>query len=211
MTSERKYLSIVASCEGDIDKYGDNYLGAGWTKKSEYADVRYAVMLDVMKGFNGDKISLLDFGCGTSRLYEYILRNELDNVAYSGLDLSERLLKLASSKFPTVRYYHTDILENPKGIPEFDYIILNGVFNARCDLSFAEMLLYFRGVVRNAFQRARTAIAFNVMSKYVDWEREDLFHLAFDDVGSFVTKELSKRFTIRHDYGLYEYTVYVYR
>jgi hypothetical protein len=49
------------------------------------------------------------------------------------------------------------------------------------------------------------------MSKQVEWERDDLFHLPFDVMASFLAERLSRRFVIRHDYGLYEYTTYVYR
>jgi hypothetical protein len=49
------------------------------------------------------------------------------------------------------------------------------------------------------------------MSRLVDWERDDLFHLPFDVMAEFVGKRLSRHFVIRHDYPAYEYTTYVYR
>jgi hypothetical protein len=49
------------------------------------------------------------------------------------------------------------------------------------------------------------------MSKQVDWERDDLFHLPLDVMSSFVSANLSRRFVVRHDYPLFEYTTYVYR
>ena len=49
------------------------------------------------------------------------------------------------------------------------------------------------------------------MSKNVDWERDDLFHWGLDELTAFLTKDISRRFVLRNDYGLYEYTVYVYR
>jgi len=49
------------------------------------------------------------------------------------------------------------------------------------------------------------------MSKHVDWEREDLFHLPFDVLARFLTRMVTRNFVIRNDYGLYEYTTYVYR
>jgi hypothetical protein len=60
---------------------------------------------------------------------------------------------------------------------------------------------------------ARTArgLAFNVMSKHVDWERPDLFHLPFDALAQVLARSLTRNFVIRNDYGLYEYTTYVYR
>ena len=58
---------------------------------------------------------------------------------------------------------------------------------------------------------ARRGIAFNVMSKHVDWERDDLFHLPFDVLAAFLRAEISRHYQFRADYGLYEYTAYVYR
>lgn len=207
----KDYLTIVSECEGDLDKYGDCYLGVGWTKKQEYAETRYRVMLDVMKARQSDKISLLDFGCGASHLYEYILQHRLDHIQYSGLDLSEKMLALSRTKFPSIDYHHIDVLADPNALPQFDYIILNGVFNSKCKLSFEWMLDYWQQLVATVFAKARVGIAFNVMSKQVDWERDDLFHLPFDVVATYLAKSISRYFVIRHDYGLWEYTTYVYR
>ena len=93
----------------------------------------------------------------------------------------------------------------------FDYIILNGVFTQKRDLTFDEMLVYFKSLIKIVFSKTRIGIAFNVMSKQVDWERDDLFHLPMDTLASFLTKDISRNFVIRNDYGLYEYTTYVYK
>ena len=207
----KNYLGIITACEADLEKYGDTFLGVGWTKKKEYADTRYRVMLEVIRRDPSEKVSLLDFGCGASHLLEYILSHNIPNIDYSGLDLSAKFLCLSRSKFPAITYYWHDILDESITIPNFDYIVLNGVFNYKGNLSFGEMLAYFQGVVSRAFTKARRGIAFNVMSKQVDWEREDLFHLPFDLLASFLTTHLSRNFLIRHDYGLFEYAVYVYR
>jgi hypothetical protein len=89
--------------------------------------------------------------------------------------------------------------------------VLNGVFTVKATLSFDEMLDFFRRLVTRAFALADQGIAFNVMSKQVDWERDDLFHLPLDTLAWFLTQEISRHFVIRNDYGLYEYTAYVYR
>jgi hypothetical protein len=120
-------------------------------------------------------------------------------------------IELSRAKYPLIKYYHLDILCDPEAVPGFDYVVLNGVFNSKCRLSSEEMFAYVRAVLRAVFARARVGIAFNVMSKLVDWEREDLFHLPFDVLGRFLAAELSRNFVIRHDYGLFEYTTYLYR
>jgi hypothetical protein len=62
-----------------------------------------------------------------------------------------------------------------------------------------------------AWDITNIGMAFNVMSTQVDWQREDLFHVPMDLMGDFLHKNVSRNFTIRRDYGLYEYTVYVFK
>lgn len=209
--SPRSHQSIIAACEDDLERHGDSYLGVGWTKSKELADLRYRVMFEVIRRSRDEEVSLLDFGCGASHLFEYMLEHGIAGVKYSGLDLSPKFLALSRQKHPTVPYYELDVLEDPSRLPDFDYIILNGVFNYRGELSREDMLSYCYELLRAVFPKARHAIAFNVMSTQVDWERDDLFHLPFDELASFLSANLSRHFVIRHDYGLYEYTTYVYR
>lgn len=208
----KKYMSIVKHYESCLEAYGDTHLGVDWPKKED-VDTRYRVMIEVMRRGASSKISLLDFGCGASHLYEYILRHKLDDIRYSGLDLSEEFINLSQAKFPHIDYYCLDVLEDEDraDLPGFDYIVMNGVFTEKRDLSFDEMLQYFKDVVSRVFRKARIGIAFNVMSSHVDWERDDLFHLPLDTLAAFLVEELTRDFIIRNDYGLYEYTTYVYR
>jgi SAM-dependent methyltransferase len=210
MDSQKEYLSIVSYHESLLDKYGDTYLGVNWPKEED-VPTRYKVMLEVIKQKRSAKIRLLDFGCGASHLYEYILQHKLYYIDYRGLDLSEKFIALSKNKFPSNKYYCQDILVDQDSLPDFDYIVMNGIFTQKLALSFDDMFEYLKAVVSRVFPKSRIGIAFNVMSKQVDWERDDLFHLSFDLLTSFLTKNVSRNFVIRHDYGLYEYTTYVYK
>ena len=88
---------------------------------------------------------------------------------------------------------------------------MNGVFNFRGQMTEDSMLEYWQRLVSVMFKHCRRGLAFNVMSSLVDWQRDDLFHLSFDAMASYVGRALSRHFIIRHDYGAYEYTTYVYR
>lgn len=206
----KKYLEIVAHYESCLDKHGDTHLGVDWPKPEDVGK-RYRVMMDLIKHDTPGRISLLDFGCGASHLYEYMQRMHIENTDYSGLDISTRFIELCRQKFPGIKYYCIDILDEGAHIPNFDYIVMNGVFTEKRGLSFDEMLEYFKKVIHKVFEKANRGIAFNVMSKQVDWERDDLFHLPFDTLASFLRGNISRNFVIRHDYGLYEYTTYVYK
>lgn len=52
-------------------------------------------------------------------------------IRYSGLDLSEKYLSLSHAKYPDTQYYLLDILNQPEGLPSFDYIVINGVSRLR--------------------------------------------------------------------------------
>jgi SAM-dependent methyltransferase len=210
--SKFTYLEIAAHYEQCLEKYGDCHKGVDWPNKED-ALIRYGVMLDVIRA-NNEKTTLLDFGCGAAHMYEFMKNyssKKFDNIEYCGLDLSPKFIDLCQKKHPEVTFYCIDMLKESEKLPAFDYIILNGVFTEKLGMNFCEMESYFQTLLSTVFGHAKKGIAFNVMSKAVDWEREDLFHLSTDRLIEFLVKRLSRNFIIRNDYGLYEYTVYVYQ
>jgi cyclopropane fatty-acyl-phospholipid synthase-like methyltransferase len=204
------HYDIVRSCEEDFAKFGDTFEGAGWTKTEEQADRRYRVMLDVLEP--GQPASLLDFGCGSARLLDYAIRAGRDQgLTYSGLDLSANVIDFCRSKHPDRTFYNLDVLAGTTDLPVFDTIVLNGVFHYKGDMSYDEMFRYFCDLLQAVGPHARRSLAFNVMSTHVAWTRDDLFHLPIGDATDFVAATFGRQFTVRQDYGLFEYTVYVHR
>jgi SAM-dependent methyltransferase len=205
---KKAYNSIITHYEKCYQENGDNHLGVDWPNKND-ADLRHKVMLDIIN-FDSKQKSVLDFGCGLSHMYEYILQNKISGVKYSGLDISAIFIDKAMTKYPENTYFRKDILEE-NDLPKFDYVIMNGVFTEKRDMSFEQMVEYFKEMLREIFKITRIGLAFNVMSKHVDWERDDLFHLPHDQLAEFLVKEISRKYVIRNDYGLYEYTTYIYK
>ena len=205
------YRGIVALCEEDFDRHGDTYLGAGWTRSGEHADRRYDIMLDLVAR-QPRPCSVLDFGCGTARLFDRAVRTgAAAGIDYSGLDMSERVLAHARSKHPARSFHAIDVLVDPGELPMYDVVLMNGIFHYRDGNSFDDMYDYTAALLTALWPHTAKALAFNVMSTHVDWERDDLFHLPMGRAADLVAGRLSRRFTLREDYGLYEYTVYVHR
>ena len=203
---------VVEASEEFFALHGDSHLGVGWTKTQEEANRRYEMMLGVVDAApqGGGSTTLLDLGCGLSHLYEHMQRTGRDGIEYSGCDLSDIFLAQSRAKHPHIRYHQVDILESPDALPVSDYVVMNGLLTLRGEVPRDEMVEYARALVAAAFAKARRGIAFNVMSKQVEWERDDLFHVPFDELGTFLAQEVSRHFTFRHDYGLWEYTAYVF-
>jgi SAM-dependent methyltransferase len=174
---------------------------------------RYEVMLDVIPNRRSldHPVSVLDLGCGCGHLYEHLQHQSSSHIEYTGIDLSEQFIQRCQEKHPEADFRHMDILQTPELLESFDYIIINGIFTSRCSMSFEQMWNFVQAMLTLSFSRARQGLAFNAMSKQVDWERDDLFHLPLDTLASFCCRNLSRHFVIRNDYGLYEFAAYVYQ
>ena len=204
-------LPLVDACEAAFEEHGDTYLGVGWTKSQENAELRYQVMLDVVRPDGPAPATLLDLGCGASHLLEHIHRSGADGIVYSGLDVSKLFIDVSRAKFPDVDYYLGDIHDSALAVPVFDYVVMNGVFTYKGPLSFDQMVRQWERLVTAAIAHARVGVVFNTSSPYVDWQRDDLFHPPMSVLTDFMARSACPYFVVRHDYGLYETAVYAYR
>ena len=222
-TSRPEYYAITEATEQYFHRRGDCPEGMGWPNSPD-ALRRFEVMLDVMKpndvtrkplheagaSVDTQPVRLLDFGCGTGHLLEYLQQHDRSGIQYSGVDLSETFIGIAKSKHPNADFRVLDIFEHPENLGQFDYAIINGAFTSKCTMSFETMWQTVQRILKIVFASVRCGLAVNTMSKHVDWERDDLFHLSMDLVAQFLCKDLSRHFVMRNDYGLYEYTTYIY-
>jgi SAM-dependent methyltransferase len=199
------YLNLAEHYNKCFEQNGDNNLGVDWPNHNDTL-IRHQIMFDLIKTNNP---TVLDFGCGLAHFNEWIINNN-KNIQYSGLDINENLYKACMKKYPSIPFYHKDILKD-NNIPNFDYIICNGTFTEKRDLSQETMMEFFTSTIIELWDKCNEGIAFNLMSKHVDWEREDLFHVSLDELGWFLKNNLNRNFIIRNDYKLYEFTTYVYK
>lgn len=208
----KSYLNIVKHYEDCLEKYGDTYKGVDWPNKEDTFK-RFDIMLQIISvdSLKKDRSSILDFGCGTAHLLEYLIEKKINNLDYSGLDLSAKFIDVCRNKFPDTVFQNVDVIKEPDKLIATDYTLMNGVFTEKRTLTFEDMFDYFSALLKIVFLKARRGVAFNVMSKNVDWERDDLFHLSHDRLSKFLVDKLSRNYVIRNDYGLFEYTVYLFK
>jgi SAM-dependent methyltransferase len=209
---QRLYHPLVETVEKFYTEHGDTYRGLGF-RKEEGFEARYRVYLEVIRDAAArEECSLLDVGCGTARLLDLIKSLGRDEISYRGVDLSPKLLEAARKKHPEADF----ILGDPFDLKEIwsaqpDYVVFGGIFTSRLQMSVAEMTDYMLRMLRLAFTHCRRGVVFDVISAHVDWQRDDLFHVSFDQMADLLQHNLSRHYLFRADYGLYEYAVYVYR
>ena len=192
---------------GLLDEHGDTPPGVQWRDR-ETQERRMEILAEV-----GDlrTAKILDFGCGTGHLLDFLRRRARFSGEYVGDELSTDMIALATRKFPDARFETRDVLAS--GFAEdFDYVLISGVFHIRVEDSW-DLLTE---TLRRLFTRTRRAIAFNAMSTYVDHFDRDQFYVSPTRIFQFCKEQLSPCVTIRHDYLLrpdtvpYEFTVYVH-
>jgi SAM-dependent methyltransferase len=172
---------------------------------------RFDVMLEVVRPNSEKPVSILDLGCGVGLLVDHLQATDaLNAFDYWGIDLSTKMVAAARERHPAQRFESRDILSNPLPAGCVDYVIMNGLLTEKVELSQPTMEAYAIDIIKMAFGACRRGIAFNVMSTHLDWLRNDLFHWPLDSVAAFLVGQCSRSIVIRMDYGLYEYTVYVY-
>jgi SAM-dependent methyltransferase len=157
-------------------------------------------------------LKLLDLGCGPGFLLDWLSENDLlGRVDYTGVDVTEDTMQYARARWPDHAFELRDVRDHPFDPGAFDYCIACGVFGSRGDNDHADMLRLVEGTLRALWPSLRHGIGFNVMSKHVDWERDDLFHWGLDDIMSFCKAELSRHVSLRLDYGPWETAAIVTR
>jgi len=208
----RPYLPVAKLVEDLFVLHGDSHQGLGYPKPDGFRE-RYRVYLDVTR-FGpqpGAPALIVDVGCGTGRLLDEIKAAGRTDLRYRGVDLSEQMLKAARAKHPGAEFVQGDTLDGADVWADADYAVFGGLFTCRLGMTEREATDFMLRMTRLALSRCRRGIAFNVMSDHVDWRRDDLFHVPFDRMAEILHSNLTRNYMFRADYGLYEYTTYVYK
>jgi cyclopropane fatty-acyl-phospholipid synthase-like methyltransferase len=187
-----------------LRKHGDSPQAAQYSSR-ETQERRFEKLVDVAD-LNG--CSILDFGCGTGQLQDYLLRHDV-NVRYHGVDIVDEFLTLCQEKFPQGRFGQ---LQDFQG-QQFDYVLVAGVFNNLMEDNTA----FYQSSLKTLFSMASKGLSFNMMSAYVDYQDEGLFYEYPEKVFAFLKREVTPFVALHNDYevkaGLppFDFTVYAYR
>ena len=93
-----------------------------------------------------DKCRILDIGCGTARILDY-----LPEVAYHGFDLSQRYIDDASRRYGARGFFSCTLLEQSivDSLEPFDIVIATGVLHHLNDDKAVELIQLAHSALRN--------------------------------------------------------------
>jgi dTDP-4-amino-4,6-dideoxygalactose transaminase/predicted RNA methylase len=198
--------------DAHLAEHGDTARGAAWPDEAG-RQVRFAMGLELIRAHAVDgPVTVCDLGCGTGEFYRYLRMAGETRIAYVGLDRSAQAIALARVKFPDATFECVDLERCADDVAarvlDCDFVFANGLFTVRHTLSHQAMGDFLQRMLERAWAHVRRGVLFNVMSKIVDWEREDLFHVSYDAMSELLRGlgAATTGFQARRD--LYEYMAY---
>lgn len=191
----------------NLEKFGIDSKSVGWNSP-ESQTLRFQKLLSLVDEPGIKPFTLNELGCGYGELYKYCESNNYKLKKFNGYDISEKMLTAAKS------YLNADnafFYQNSEIITKADYTITSGIFNVKFEEEKNNWEGFIKQTLKNMFEFSEIGMSFNLLTKYVDFEDENLYYADPSYYFDFCKKELSKYVSLIHDYKLYEWTIIVRR
>ncbi|MFC1747407.1 class I SAM-dependent methyltransferase [Pseudomonadota bacterium] len=181
--------------------------GAGIKALASGTEERRSIRFDVLSGIGiQDGDSVLDVGCGLADYFIHLKESGV-NVQYTGIDIVPDLVSLANNTHPELDVTVRDLQESPYPEDSFDYVVCSQVFNF--NFGGDKNMSLVRDMLPLMFKAARRGLAVDFITDYVDFKQDHLFYYSPEELFKF-SKQLTRRVTLRHDYPLFEFCLYLY-
>ena len=147
--------------------------------------------------------TLLDFGCGYGALLGHLAARGIE-VPYVGYDAAPEMVAAAQALHPDATFASDLATLGP-----VEHVVASGVLNVRGAASRADWERYAIATVEEIDRLATRSFAFNLLTSYVDWERDDLYHADPCFWFDLCKRRFGRQVALLHDYGLWEFTIIV--
>lgn len=199
---------MVAHYSERFQEHGPSAEAVHWADEaSQFARFR------ILCGIADELGHVLDVGCGLGALYDH-LGDRGGFSAYTGVDIVPEFLdhfRARTKDVPNVRVLRSEM---PDPLPgPVDFAMASGIFNNAMDDNWG----FLTDTLQAMWDAAEQGIAFNAMTRFVDFHDPDLWYVDPAEVLAFCKEELQGHPVLRHDYltrpGAYpfEFAVYLYK
>jgi SAM-dependent methyltransferase len=198
-------LSKVKKLYSDnIKEFGIDPKSVGWGTKNKQ-NLRFEKLMEIVLDRNSP-FSVNELGCGYGEMVKYCNAQKILLSAYYGYDLSAEMVDAAETYIgaPNVSLFQSGKLKTIA-----DYTIASGIFNVKFEEQRHNWEEYVLETIKHLFESSTIGISFNFLTKYVDWEQDDLYYADPFLIFDYCKKELSKKVNLIHDYNLFEFTIHV--
>jgi len=166
------------------------------------------IRFEALKPFLKNGKSILDYGCGLGYLLPFI-QSQKGDIDYHGVDIIPDFINANKLKYPHGKF--SLITETEFIKKNYDIVFSSGVFNLKNYEDDSASRNYAFEKIKDLFEITKEVFVCDFLSKLVDFEQEGAQHFSIDEISNFCSKNLSKRFQIRHDLLPYEFTLVVWK
>ncbi len=163
------------------------------------SDLRFKVMTQIE---NLNNSTILDVGCGFAYLLSYLNKHK-KKVRYTGVDINSDFIEIAKKKHKNQTFEVRDI-EKEKFHKKFDWVFAVGLSSKADSYSYLENLL------KEMFRISKKGVVMNFTTDYVDYKSKGTFYSSPEKIFQ-ISKKLSRRVLLRHDYLPFEFCMYIYK
>jgi len=182
-----------------FEQYGFDPKSVGWGSKKGKQSSRFDILCQIGNLSNS---SILDVGCGFGDLFVYLHYRGI-KIRYHGVDINPNLVEMGKKLYPGLLLEQRDF-EKKKFQKKFDWVLASGI------TSHGSTYPHLTKIMKEMFRICKRGFAMNFVSDKVDYKVKGLFYSSPEKFLS-ITKSITNRFVIRHDYMPYEFTLYVYK
>lgn len=197
---------VVAYYSDKVRQFGPTPQGVDWNSV-EGQELRFTQLAGLLPLRTDTEVQILDFGCGYGAFFDFLEKNLPDlKFKGTGFDLSPQMIQTARQTRPQ----HEWVTELPVD-RSFDFVFASGVFNVRLKCPQDDWEKYVLESLNDLNARSRSGFAFNLLTTYSDVEKR-ASHLYFANPGfifDWCKTKYSRFVTLKHDYPLYEFTIWV--
>jgi SAM-dependent methyltransferase len=190
-----------------LAEYGETPRGVDWNGEESQL-CRFEQLCKMINVDTVSHFSINDLGCGYGALYDF-LASKYKNFSYSGIDVSENMIKAATERHKNKPQARFVLSSEPDQVTDFG--IASGIFNVRMDRSDDEWISYLEITLDRLDKTSRVGFAFNCLTSYSDKEkmRDYLYYANPCTLFELCKRRYSRNVALLHDYGLYEFTILV--
>lgn len=191
----------------NLDAHGLRPQSVGWRDEATQR-LRFEKLAHVITPTAaGQEFTVNDLGSGYGAMFSYL--DALPGARltrYSGYDISREMLAAAREIIADPR---AEFIESARLTRTADYSFVSGTFNVRLDAGDEQWATYIKATLTDLAAHSTKGFAFNLLSSYVDWKKDDLFYADPFVFFDYCKRHISRYVSLLHDYPLYEWTMIV--
>ena len=191
-------------------KYGSNSIGMDWSSRKN----QYLRFVELIRYFNFNNSSIHDLGCGNGEMLSYLKKKKIKYKKYFGSDISDIMIKLCNKKYSNskkIKFYNIKNKRIKERLPKCDYVVASGIFNIKNNIPKKNWEKYFYETIKYMFKKSKKGISFNVLTFDTTFRNPKNFYPSTERLMKFLIQKISKKILINHTYGLWEYTIFIYK